>query len=227
MNTVDHLGDVPAHNAVGGAEVVVVTVNLNQAGLLNDAIDVVVITNDTIQNFLHGEDDLTVLTKGVLTLRQITAFMDSIDHLGNATAHNTVGGAEVVVIAVNLDQTGLLDLAVDVVVIANDAVQYLFGFNDHLAVFTEGIGACRQEIVVPGLIDGFFSRNSHVIAADIVVVAVDQNEAGMVADAVDQIINVAVCLQQTGVGQSLHQLAVLGKQVHLPIVFLGIAAQLD
>ena len=151
--------------------------------------------------------------------------------LGNVTGailvHHAVGGAEVVVSAIDLNQTNLLDHIIHIVIITDNTV-LLFNrnirlfrlFNNHFAICTEGIGACGDSRctfinTVSSDVTGTIFVHDTIAGTEVVIVVVHLDQANLCNEAVLQVIAVGFSVQNTGGSQSLLQFAILSKQIHL------------
>ena len=219
VDTVDHLGNISAHLTVSGGEVVVIVTNLDQTGLLDQTIDVVVVAFDTI---LQLDYQLAVRTEGICSGSEgsIAGFVKVEYSTGSITGHIAVGSGEVVICITYLGQTGLLNNSIDIVVVAFNAI-----FLNHLTVSTKCVGTYRHQSV--GLFDIIFSGYNFTLIVDVIVVIVDQQHTGESCITVHQIISTVGGFQHTIAGHGLDVLAVLSKLIHAIVIVMGESAVLN
>ena len=181
-------------------DVVVSAVDLDQSGVGAQSVHVIVqaavLGHDAVLRGIFGLriEHLAVIVKGVAALGHETVGLG--DPVAAAMNHLTAR-LDVVVAAVDLDQAGVGAQAVLVIVQAavlrHDAVlRGIFGLRiEHPAVIGEGVAALRHETV--GLRDPVAAAMNHLAARlDVVVSAVDLDQAGVGAHAVLVVVQAAV-----------------------------------
>ena len=190
----------------GLTDIIVVAVNLDQTGIVPGAVHIVeqaaVLGNDAVLGLLQNE--LAVVRKLIAGRGQQAVVLGdpvigAVDHLAAV--------ADVVVIAVNLDQTGIaadvIHVIIQAAVLGNDAVLGLWiAGQNHAALLVKLVAALGEGIAV-GILDGFrvgladpVSAANDVQAGRIVVVVAPVGflyQAQVNANTVD--VGVAVFLQ--------------------------------
>ena len=126
------------------------------------------------------DDHLVVLAEGVGSGGLQPVGPGGLDRLG--AGHGLQGRIEVVVIAVHADQASVALLAVHVVVQAvvlpNQTI-----FDDHFAVLTELVGSGGLQTVGSVSSDRLGAGHGSAVLADVVVVVIDLDQTGVLADA--------------------------------------------
>ncbi len=153
--------------------VVVVLADLDQTSSLLRACNVVVTVVDTL-----ADDHLAVRSELVGIGREQTVGL-RLGHFLLSAAHSRAVRSDVVVSALELNQTSVLvQLAVDVVVQLAVLLHHFSG-QDRLAVLIEAVGTGREQTVGLGHV-GFAINHSLAFSANIVVGAFEHDQASIV-----------------------------------------------
>ena len=229
----------------GGPDIVIVAVNLNQTRIGNHAIHIV------IQDAVFRNNAVLQISFGVRRfhyrrIHNLACFVEGIAHLRQQavglgdpvglSVNDLAGGPDIVVVAVDLNQTRVGQLAIYIIVQAavfrNNAVLRRFRHH-HLTVFVEGVGPFGKQAIGYGAVVGCI-YNQLTVALGVVVILTNFEQTHVNLDAVDVVIQNALILQDTVLGGILivrdhtvfiEVVAPLGKQViglHNPIVLTAL-----
>ena len=149
-------------------DVVVVLAHLDQAFVLGQHAVLEVVQRAVLVSQALVHDDLAILVEVVDTGRQQVIGLGDLVHL---VSDDLAALASVVVLTVDLDQTGFGLHAVDVVVAIDDAL-----VDDHLAIRAELVGILR-EVTVGLLHQHGHAGNSLAVTVNVVVIVLDLDQA--------------------------------------------------
>ena len=182
------VGVAQPHTAVGGdltapLSVVVIAVFHDHTGIGLCAVHVVDAVVDAVEHF-----QLAVCTEGVHTLglQTVAALYPQC-----LIPHRNSAFTDAVNRTVNLHQTCIGQTTTLEVVIQLTVFFYNGSIHQHLAVFIEAVSAGRN--IVAGIADpAVLAVHSSIVAKEVVVIAVNEVQAGVLRQGIDHVIQITV-----------------------------------
>ena len=206
------------HSGVGNClgcavDVVVITVHQNQAGAGSASAAFVVVQAVAFLYYVSGQDHSTFCIEAVVTCSE--AQVVDLGYPGSLTGYCNCAAFNVVVVLAYLHQTGIVHSSATLVVVQSTILIYHLSGHDHLTVCCKTIGTGSNQIV--GLADPSGTvAICGVVPVEVVIVAVDILQAGVLISAVYDIVQVAVIPIQAILNHA-NQNAVLAELIPLSV----------